>query len=231
VSVRDEVLQLLGERPDGMTDAQLAERLGKRHQHVNQCCRLLVDEGRLIRDSSSGTIVNRLVGATRGPTATPPPVVRESSTDRAWPHEAAVQGVLVGWLVREGWRIVRVADTETRERGTDVIAERGGVRLLVEVKGYPGATYARGPNAGEPKPTAPTLQASHWLAGAIFKAMRMRGADDEARVVVALPDAARYGALLTEVDQSLRGARIEAWMVTGTGEPSARFGAWPEDLS
>jgi hypothetical protein len=126
---------------------------------------------------------------------------------------------------------VGVADTETRERGTDVIAERGGVRLLVEVKGYPGATYARGPNAGQPKPTAPTLQASHWLAGAIFKAMRMRGADDEARVVVALPDAARYGALLTEVDQSLRGARIEAWMVSESGAPSAHFGAWPEDLS
>lgn len=109
---------------------------------------------------------------------------------------------------------MRVADTETRE-----------------VKGYPGATYARGPNAGQPKPTAPTLQASHWLAGAIFKAMRLRGADDDARVVVALPDASRYGALLTEVDQSLRGARIEAWMVAESGEPSAHFGAWPEDLS
>jgi hypothetical protein len=230
VSVRDEVLRLLGERPDGMTDAQLAERLGKRHQRVNQCCRMLVDEGRLTRDSGSGTIINRLVGAIAGSATTPPPVVRENSTDRAWPHEVAVQSALVGWLVRESWQIVRVADTETRERGTDVVAERGGVRLLVEVKGYPAATYARGPNAGQPKPTAPTLQASHWLAGAIFKAMRMRGADDEARVVVALPDAARYGTLLTEVDQSLRGARIEAWMVARTGEPSARFGAWPEDL-
>ncbi|WP_133982195.1 hypothetical protein [Kribbella voronezhensis] len=61
--------------------------------------------------------------------------------------------------------------------------------------------------------------------------MRMRVADDGARVVVALPDATRYGALLTEVDQSLRGARIEAWMVGESGEPTAHFGAWPEDLS
>jgi hypothetical protein len=168
VSLRDEVLRVLDQSPDGMTDAQLAVGLRRRHQSVNQYCRRLADEGLLVRDSSSGTIVNRLVGAPAGPTATPPAVVRENSADRAWPHEAAVQSALVGWLVRESWRIVRVADTETRERGTDIIAERGGVRLLVEVKGYPAATYARGPNAGQAKPTAPTLQASHWLAGAIL---------------------------------------------------------------
>ncbi|WP_343966471.1 hypothetical protein [Kribbella koreensis] len=212
-----------------MTDAQLAEALGKLHQQINSRCRQLAAGGVIVRDSASGTIVNRLVqpeGNAQSPTNPPAPVVREVvvSTGRTWPDEAAVQGALVGWLAREGWRITRVADTETMERGTDVIADRDGVRLQVEVKGYPGTTYARGPKAGQPKPTPPTLQASHWLANALLKAMRMRGADDGARVVIALPDYPRYRSILTEIDRILAGAGIEAWLLDERGEPVSQYG-------
>ncbi|MFC5260946.1 hypothetical protein ACFPJ1_02395 [Kribbella qitaiheensis] len=229
--LRDEVIQVLEGHTEGMTDAELAERLGKLHQQVNQRCRQLATEGLLVRDSASGTIVNRLVrsgGAVSSQSAPPPTTVRSNPTAHPWPHEVAVQGALVGWLVRDNWRILRVADTEAQEQGTDVIADRDGVRLMVEVKGYPGSTYGRGPKAGEPKPTPSTLQASHWLATALLRAMRMRGADQDSRIVIALPDATRYGALLSEIDHSLRGARIEAWLLTDRGEPSARFGAWPD---
>lgn len=212
-----------------MTDAQLAKALGKLHQQINSRCRQLAAEGAIVRDSASGTIVNRLVrsqGNTQKPANPPAPVAPEAvaSTGRAWPHEAAVQGALVGWLAREGWRITRVADTETMERGTDVIADRDGVRLQVEVKGYPGTTYARGPKAGQPKPTSPTLQASHWLANALLKAMRMRGMDDGAHVVIAMPDYPRYRSILAEIDRILAGARIEAWLLDERGEPAVRYG-------
>jgi len=231
MGLRDEVLRVLEGHTEGMTDAQLAEILGKLHQQVNQRCRQLATEGLLVRDAASGTIVNRLVrsgGVVSSQSASPATTVRDRPPAHPWPHEVAVQGALVGWLARENWRIIRVADTEAQEGGTDVVADRGGVRLMVEVKGYPGPTYARGPKAGQPKPTPSTLQASHWLASALLKAMRMRGADQDSRVVIALPDAPRYGALLSEIDQSLRGARIEAWLLTDRGEPSARFGGWPE---
>ena len=224
--LRDEVIQVLEGQTEGMTDAQLAERLGKLHQQINQRCRQLATEGLLVRDAASGTIINRLVrsdGAVSSQSAPPPSTVRSNPPAHPWPHEVAVQGALVGWLVRENWRIIRVADAEAQEQGTDVIADRDGVRLLVEVKGYPGPMHARGPN-----PTPSTLQASHWLATALLRAMRMRGADQDSRIVIALPDATRYGALLSEIDRSLRGARIEAWLLTDRGEPSARFGGWPE---
>jgi hypothetical protein len=229
--LRDEVIQVLEGHAEGMTDAELAERLGKLHQQINQRCRQLATEGLLVRDSASGRIVNRLLrsdGVLSSQSAAPPTAVRVNPPVHPWPHEVAVQGALVGWLVRENWRIIRVADAEAQEQGTDVIADRDGVRLMVEVKGYPGPTYARGPKAGEPKPMPSTLQASHWLATALLRAMRMRGADQDSRIVIALPDATRYGALLSEIDQSLRGARIEAWLLTDRGEPSARFGAWPD---
>lgn len=214
-----------------MTDAQLAEALGKVHQQINSRCRQLAAEGLILRDAGTGVIINRLVRAEgtaydqpRPPPSGAPPEAIAPPQARLWPHEAAVQGALVTWLAREGWRITRVADTETMERGTDVIADRDGIRLQVEVKGYPGTTYARGAKAGQPKPTPPTLQASHWLANALLKAMRMRGADEVAQVVIALPDHPRYRSILTEIDRILAAARIEAWLLDEGGEPSVRYG-------
>ncbi|GAA1157843.1 hypothetical protein GCM10009630_65030 [Kribbella jejuensis] len=227
MTIRDDVLQLLQSNEEGMTDAQLAAELGKLHQQINSRCRQLAAEGLIVRDSSSGVILNRLrsaAPAAPGGHAPEPSTEQASGPARGWPHESAVQGALVGWLARDGWRILRVADTETQERGTDVIAERNGTRLLVEVKGYPGTTYARGAKAGQAKPTPPTLQASHWLAAALLKAMRMRGADTDARVAVAMPDYPRYRSILSEIEASLRGAGVEVWLLSERGEPSTTFG-------
>lgn len=228
MTIRDDVLQLLRDSAVGMTDAQLASHLGKLHQQVNQRCRQLASEGLIVRDPSNGVIVNRFNGSDAAP-AVAPAALRPSAgppdvPNRAWPHESAVQSALVGWLAHQGWHILRVADTETLERGTDVIAQRDGTKLLVEVKGYPGTTYARGPKAGQQKPTPPTLQASHWLANALLKAMRMRGADAEARIVIAMPDFPRYRAILAEIEGCIRGAGLEAWLLDEHGEPRAGFG-------
>ena len=129
-----------------------------------------------------------------------------------------MQAALVWWLAREHWQILRVVDTGARERGVDVIAKQGDTRLEVEVKGYPATTYSRGAKAGEPKPTNPGLQASHRLANAILKAMRMRSRDASTRVAIALPAMPRYESLLHEIDQSLQGARIEARLISAHGD-------------
>ena len=226
MTIRDDIIEALKARREGLSDAQLAKWLDKLHQQINQRCRALADQGLIVRDASSGTIINRWV-ADRVETSVPQqieePMMASASPD-GWPQEAAVQSALVGWLARHGSDILRVADTATRERGTDIVASSDGVKLLIEVKGYPGTTYARGPMAGQPKPTAPSLQARHWLADALLKAMRLRGGDEEARVVIAMPDVPRYRSLLSEIDGSLERARIEAWLVESSGEPAARFG-------
>lgn len=49
--------------------------------------------------------------------------------------EGNVQSRVATHLAATGWSIIRVADTAQRERGVDIIAERAGQRLLVEVKG------------------------------------------------------------------------------------------------
>ena len=232
VTIRDDIVELLRGHPAGLSDAEIANRLGKLHQQVNQRCRQMAREGLLERDSATGTIINRLLAAQ------PPAIVSSGNTPipsdapvnaRSWPHESAVQAALVSWLAREQWQILRVADTEERERGVDVIAKQGDTRLEVEVKGYPATTYSRGAKAGEPKPTNPGVQASHWLANAILKAMRMRGADANTRVAIALPDMPRYDSLLHQIGHSLRGARIEAWLISEDGQPRKRFGATPQN--
>src|SRR5690242_8442924 len=63
MTIRDDIVCELRASSDGLTDAQLANRLGKRHQQVNQRCRALAHEGLVVRDNASGTIVNRWVGA------------------------------------------------------------------------------------------------------------------------------------------------------------------------
>jgi hypothetical protein len=83
--------------------------------------------------------------------------------------EEAVQGRLVGYLVKEGWQILRVAQTAARERGTDLLAARDGRTLAVEVKGYTGLSYSDPRRAGEVKPTQPATQARHWYAQAVLK--------------------------------------------------------------
>src|SRR2546430_910806 len=87
----------------------------------------------------------------------------------------------VSYLVEGGWMIESETDTASRSRGIDIVAVNKQRRLAVEVKGFPATTYARGPKAGRPKPTPPTLQARHWLAEALLTTLltRARHADHE----------------------------------------------------
>lgn len=216
MTVADQVLQALHSSSAGMSDAELAGLLGKGHQHINQTCRILANQGLIVRGSSLGSITNRLatvapLRANDRPTVPPPagPV-----DDWAW--EGNVQSGVVTQLAAKGWRIVAVADTARPQRGADIIAERDGTRLLVEVKGWPSATYARGDRAGQPKPTQPTLQATHWFAEALITLIR-RGDDLGARLALALPDMPRYRALLAEAGWAIERLEIIVYLVEADG--------------
>ncbi|WP_421119858.1 hypothetical protein ACE2AJ_00410 [Aquihabitans daechungensis] len=130
-----------------------------------------------------------------------------------WHWEGNVQSAVVGHLVAEGWSIVRVADTSTKEHGHDVVAERGSERVIVEVKGYPSHLYVRGDRAGQKKPTSPNTQARHWFAMAVLAGATMRSSEEGSRVVLALPDYTTYRNLAERTRPALRAMSVEVWLV------------------
>ncbi len=182
-------------------------------ESVNQAAETVV----FARGRRGGTRVAGLA------TSAPPNPVVVSSPDstpgaiKPWSWEGNDQANVVAHLAQHGWSIVSVADTASQQRGVDIAAERDGQPLLVEVKGWPGTTYARGEKAGQPKPTQPTSQAKHWYADALLTVLRLRGKDPEARVAIALPDMPRYRRLLEETRSSLSALDVRVMFVTENG--------------
>ncbi|WBB47442.1 hypothetical protein O3597_20160 [Verrucosispora sp. WMMA2044] len=214
-TLKEQIVARLRAQPGGMTDAELAIATGKLHQQINQRCRQMETVGILTRDRSSGVIVNRLRSQNAsGPVAQPRPVPH---SERSWDWEGNVQAVLCRWLEEQGWQLLQVADTATKQQGTDVVTERAGQRLHVEVKGYPSKTYADPRRAGEVKPTQPTLQAGHWYADALVQALRLREKHSGDQVAMAFPDAPRYRSLLAETASTLRNMRIGVFLVAEDG--------------
>jgi hypothetical protein len=198
----EDIVHLLRLRPEGMSDGELSRATGTVHQRINQCCRALADQGVLVRESVGGLIHNRLAGQAPLTTAPKP---REEPSDRDWFWEGSVQSALCSWLTSEGWALVQVMNTETRQQGTDIEATRGGVRLHVEVKGYPS------------EGTQPSNQATHYYAGALLKAVRLREQHPDDDVAMAFPDKPRYRTLLAETVRSVRTLRITVFFVAESG--------------
>jgi hypothetical protein len=145
------------------------------------------------------------------------PRVERSERWEEWHTEASVQASLVTALAAEGWRILSVANTATKEHGIDVIATRDGRTVGIEVKGFPSRSYADPARADEVKRTSPSTQAGHWYSQAVLAAMRLRGKEPGWRSVIALPDFPRYRDLHAETAESLAAAQIEVWWVDQAG--------------
>ena len=124
---------------------------------------------------------------------------------------------MVTALAHEGWLILSVANTATKEHGIDVIASRDGQTVGVEVKGYPSREYADPARAGEVKRTRPSTQAVHWYAQAVLAALRLRSKESGWRRVIAFPDFPRYRDLYSETSSSLDAAKVDVWWVSTAG--------------
>lgn len=145
----------------------------------------------------------------RHPTGSP-----DATADWFW--EGNVTNAVANYLRSQGWAIISQADTSKRERGVDIHATRLKEELMIEVKGYPSRGY-RDPNrSGETKPTNPSLQAQHWYAHALLKALRMQSANSTAQVAVAFPDFPRYRSLHNEIASALRQLGIVTLFVAET---------------
>lgn len=168
-------------------------------------------------EESSALITAR--PAAVAPEAPPVPAasdIRQDATTEWW-WEGNVQAAVVRHLAAEGWSIRRVADTSSREHGVDIDASRGAERLLVEVKGYPSATYVRGPKEGTAKAGGVAMQARTYYAGAVLSGMLMRSERPDARVLLVLPDVETYRSLTARTCGPLDRTGVELWLVDQAG--------------
>jgi len=152
----------------------------------------------------------------------PPPVHTSATEDWFW--EGNVAEVVAAYLKASGWAILSQADTLSRARGVDLHASRVDLHasrcnseLVIEVKGYPSKVYRDARRAGQPKATNPTLQAGHWYAHALLKAIRLQSMFDNAHAVIALPDFPRYRTLIEETRPALCKLGIALMIVAEAG--------------
>lgn len=138
-----------------------------------------------------------------------------------WHTEERVQAMVVTHLHREGWEIVRSADTARRERGIDIEATRGSETVAIEVKGFPGRNYADPRRAAEKKRTQPSTQAKGWYGRAILAAMMVRTQRPGVQAVIAFPDFPRYRELYRQTAPQLEKCEIQLWWVTREGTVTA----------
>lgn len=141
-----------------------------------------------------------------------------------WGWEGNVQATLIGHLAVAGWRIRRVADTRSKEHGTDVVAERDGRLLHVEVKGWPSTNYVDAARAQEVKKTPPALQARVWFGDALLHGMRLRSEHPTDDVALCLPGTGTYRRLATVIQPALTLARLQVLLVSENGRVEAVSG-------
>ena len=151
------------------------------------------------------------------PVPVPPPAPVEPVEGRLWPWEGAVQSVFVTVLAVEGWTVTSEADTASKARGVDVLAEKAERHLGAEVKGYPSSTYSDPRRAGEKKPTAPTNQAGHWFSQAVTKGLMLLDTHPGHESLVVLPDFPRYRDLAARTRTGREGAGVHVVLVGEDG--------------
>lgn len=180
----EKVLQFLRQNQSQFCDDHLSEKTGIRpRQQIFQICTSLAAEGLIIRrkrtlcsvcgkDKITSSIYSKIPLDKSVPEKKddilPPP-------SRIWPWEGNIQSTLVTYLAKEGYKIIRVADTDSRESGKDIeaITPDGG-KMWVSVKGWPEKSS--------------NTQARHWFSQALFDIILYRNESNDTDLALAFPD-------------------------------------------
>jgi hypothetical protein len=182
----------------------------------------------LLRQISRGQYVRWSGSALRAPSLPEPPpppslpktqakATRGVATEE-WSWEGNVQARLLRHLTAEGWDITRVADTGSKESGTDVIVRRDGRTMHLEVKGWPSASYRDPAKADLTKPTLPATQARVWFNDGVVHVLRLRESHPDDAVGLVFPDYPTYRRLAEGIGGSLRRCEIEVLLVAADGQ-------------
>ena len=214
MTIRERIAAFLEKHPKGVDDDVLAEALElKYRQQANSRCRQLEKEGLVIRRRVNGKIHNFWVDKKQvlpSDTQLVKVAISSKAVDgaRPWFWEGNVQAAMVRYLSTQGCIIRSVADTASRQRGKDIVAERNGKPVWITVKGYPKGTIK----------THPSTQAGHWFKGAIYDIIEYRGQSEIAELGMALPDYPRYRALVQKVNWFQTVAQFTYYWVQENGE-------------
>jgi len=218
VTIKERIAEYLKKHPEGVDDDILARNLNlSARQQANSRCRQLEAEGLVERRKVGGKIHNFWIGGegggVRSKSHSTPNKKKKDPTDyqEAWYWEGNIQAVVVGYLAGQGYRVMSVADTASRQRGKDIEAVKDGKPVWVSVKGYPRGTAK----------TNPATQASHWFKQAVFDILEYRGEDANAELGLALPDFPRYRDLAARITWLQPLAKFTYYWVQDSGEVKA----------
>lgn len=224
---RDRIIEYVNRFP-GRDDDELSKALQiYPRQTVNMECRKLEADGLIERrPCRSGKLANYPGGATPILDKRTVAVSNASSPDSAnatddWFWEGNVTDAVAAYLKATGWTILSQADTRSRARGVDLHASKENGEIVIEVKGYPSKVYRDARKMGQPKATNPTLQARHWYAQALLKAIKLQSMFANAQAVIAVPDFPRYRTLIEETRPALHKLGIGLLIAAETGEIEA----------
>ena len=152
-------------------------------QAIYQICSSLAAEGHIVRTVALCSACGRNKKTSRIATKDSGEAALDNTNitahgsgekQRPWYWEGNIQSKLAAWLAGRGYRIARVADTASRSRGVDIIAQDAqGKNLLVTVKGYP--------------ETSRYEQARHYFTGAVFDLILYRGESNSVQLGMGLP--------------------------------------------
>lgn len=174
-------------------------------------------------DKTRSPAVVRLVGSKganaqkQNPESRSPDANGSGPVTEEWWWEGNVVKLLAKYLESNGWTVRGIADTITGAPGADLEATQGDRILIVEAKGYPSTRYRRGPQAGQPKRTHPSLQARHWYAEAMLSVLLRRHERPEAEIALGLPETRRYRELFSRTAASLDLLGIGLYLVRADG--------------
>jgi hypothetical protein len=166
----------------------------------------------------------------RVPTSTAIAPITVAARDE-WHWEGQVQARVVTYLAAQGVSILRVADTASREHGTDIEGVHAGVRMHVEVKGWPSSQYVDPARAGEQKRTPPALQARVWFADGLMQVLRLRTSFPAHTVALALPAMGTYRRLFDAVRPPVVSSHVSVLWVTEDGGVELDGWGAPERLA
>lgn len=215
MTIKERIATYLQKHPEGVDDDLLARNLGlKRRQQANNRCRQLEEEGLVERRKVRGKIHNFWIGgrgggvtksATPAKKTSPAPKTKRNEN---WFWEGNVQAKAVSFLAGQGYNIMSVADTASRQRGKDIEAEKNGNPVWISVKGYPAGTAK----------THPSTQAGHWFKQAVFDILEYRGENPEAELGLAIPDYPRYRSLADKIHWLHPVAKFTYYWVQESGD-------------
>ena len=139
------------------------------------------------------------------------------SYEKEWFEETNVARKIRDYLRKMGYQIIKFNE-DKRQRGLDIVAEKDGVEVIVEVKGYPSDKYVRGKKKGQKKPTNPNLQAKHWFSEALLQVLLAKSENTNAVICMGFPKFSIYEKLISQLEHIIRNLGIICYLVDENGK-------------